>query len=203
MIDIEKINFGKMNGLIPAIVVDDNTSLVLMLGFMNEEALKISLDLGKVTFYSRDKKKIWTKGETSGNYLFVKKIVTDCDNDTVLVYANPAGNTCHTGEYSCFNLDKTESINFLEKLFHLIRERKVELPENSYTTKLFKSGENRIIQKVGEEAVEVVISAKNNDRKEIIDETSDLLYHLLVLLVEKNIKLAEIVQNLEIRHLKK
>ena len=200
MIEIERINFSKMDGLIPAVIVDYNTELVLMLGFMNREALEKTLESGKVTFFSRERKTIWTKGETSGNYLTLKNIIADCDNDTVLVYADPAGNSCHTGEYSCFNLDEKENIQFLRKLYNLVKERKIELPENSYTTKLFNSGENRIIQKVGEEAVEVLIAAKNNDKKEIIDESSDLLFHLFVLLAEKGIEFSEVVKNLQNRH---
>ena len=202
MIEIDKIDFEKMNGLIPAIIVDINTGFVLMLGFMNREALAKTLDSGKVTFYSRERKTLWTKGETSGNYLILKNILTDCDNDTVLVYAEPMGNTCHTGEYSCFNLAEKENIGFLNKLYDLIKSRKIKLPANSYTTKLFQSGENRIIQKVGEESVEVIIAAKNDDRKEIIEETSDLLFHLLVLLAEKKIEFSEVVENLIERHYK-
>ena len=128
------------------------------------------------------------------------RLKPDCDNDSLLIYAEPDGNTCHTGNYSCFNINKTDSIKFLEQLSKLIKERKERLPENSYTTKLFKEGENRIIQKFGEESVEVIIAAKNNDREEIINEVSDLIYHLLVLLEEKEIKLSDISANLEKRH---
>jgi phosphoribosyl-AMP cyclohydrolase / phosphoribosyl-ATP pyrophosphohydrolase len=202
MIDLSKLNFEKLNGLIPAVIVDYKTELVLMLGFMNKEALEITTKTKLVTFYSRTREEIWTKGKTSGNYLKLIDIKPDCDNDSLLVYAEPDGNTCHTGNYSCFNINKNDSIKFLEQLSTIIRERKEKLPENSYTTKLFKGGENRIIQKFGEESVETMIAAKNNDREEIINEVSDLIYHLLVLLEEKEIKLSEISENLEKRHKK-
>lgn len=199
MIDINSINFEKLNGLIPAIIVDDSTEKVLMLGFMNKEALQKTITTKLVTFFSRSRNALWIKGETSGNYLNLVSIKTDCDNDSVLIYANPQGPTCHLGNYSCFNVEK-DSIKFLEKLFDLIKERKKELPETSYTTKLFKSGSNRIIQKVGEEAIETVIAAKNRDKNEIINETSDLLYHLFVMLAEQDIELNEVVENLAKRH---
>lgn len=197
----DNLNFDKLNGLIPAIIVDEYSNQVLMLGFMNEEAYNKTAETGKVTFYSRTKNRLWTKGETSGNYLFVKKIVTDCDNDSLLIYVNPLGNTCHLGNYSCFGLEKN-STHFLNLLFNLIKQRKLELPENSYTTKLFLRGENRIIQKVGEEAIETVIAAKNNDKEEIINEVSDLIYHLFVMLVQKGIDINEISEKLIERHTK-
>jgi len=199
MINIDEIDFGKLNGLVPAIILDDTTGQVLMLGFMNEDALQKTIKTEKVTFYSRSKNRLWTKGETSQNYLLLKSIKVDCDNDTLLIHAEPQGPTCHTGDYSCFG-ETRENINWLLKLSDLIQKRKEELPEDSYTTKLFKSGENRIIQKVGEEAVETVIAAKNRDKKEIINETSDLIYHLLVMLAEQEIEFKEIVENLESRH---
>ena len=202
MIDLSKLNFEKLNGLIPAVVVDYKTDIVLMLGFMNKESLEKTIETKLVTFYSRTRKELWTKGKTSGNYLRLIGIKPDCDNDSLLINAEPDGNTCHTGNYSCFNIDKGESIKFLQQLAELIKERKKNLPENSYTTKLFKEGENRIIQKFGEESVEVMIAAKNNDREEIINEVSDLIYHLLVLLEEKEIKLSEISASLEKRHRK-
>ena len=202
MIDLSKLNFEKLSGLIPAVVVDNKTDLVLMLGFMNKESLEKTIETKLVTFFSRTRNKLWTKGETSGNYLRFIEIRPDCDNDALLIFAEPDGNTCHTGKYSCFGLNKTESIKFLQKLTEIIKERKEKLPENSYTTKLFKEGENRIIQKFGEEAVETMIAAKNNKREEIINEVSDLLYHLFVLLVEKEITLSEISSNLEKRHKK-
>ena len=202
MIDLSKLNFEKLSGLIPAVVVDNKTDLVLMLGFMNKESLEKTIETKLVTFFSRTRNKLWTKGETSGNYLRLIEMRPDCDNDALLIFAEPDGNTCHTGKYSCFDLNKIDSIKFLQKLTEIIKERKEKLPKNSYTTKLFKEGENRIIQKFGEEAVETMIAAKNNKREEIINEVSDLLYHLFVLLVEKEITLSKISSNLEKRHKK-
>jgi len=199
--NIDNLNFDKMNGLIPAIIIDEFTNQVLMLGFVNEESYNKTIETGKVTFYSRTKNRLWTKGETSGNYLIVKKIITDCDNDSLLIFVNPIGNTCHIGNYSCFGLEKN-STNFLKLLFDLIKQRKIELPDNSYTTKLFLQGENRIIQKVGEEAVETIIAAKNDDKDEIINEVSDLIYHLFVMLVQKGININEISDKLIERHTK-
>lgn len=198
--NINELNFKKLNGLVPAVVVDQNTDAVLMLGFMNKESLQKTIDTKLVTFFSRTRNVLWTKGETSGNFLKLVKIKPDCDNDSLLIYAEPEGNTCHTGKYSCFGVEKKSSISFLNELTEIIKDRKRNLPENSYTTKLFKDGENRIIQKVGEEAVEVLIAAKNNDREEVINEVSDLLFHLLVMLEEKKITLSEVVSNLENRH---
>ena len=198
--NINELNFAKLNGLIPAVVVDKNTDLVLMLGFMNKESLEKTIDMKLVTFFSRTRNELWTKGETSGNFLKLVEIRPDCDYDSLLIYADPEGNTCHTGKYSCFGVDKINSIQFLRKLSDIIKERKKNLPEDSYTTKLFKEGENRIIQKVGEEAVEALIAAKNNNREEIINEVSDLLFHLLVMLEEKKIELSDVVTNLQKRH---
>lgn len=203
MIDIDKLNFEKLNGLVPAVIIDNLTKKILMLGFMNIDALRQTLQSGKVTFYSRTKNRLWTKGETSGNYLYLVDIYSDCDNDSLLIYANPKGNTCHLDKYSCFDSVNSENgLEFLSELFSLIKLRKELLPENSYTTKLFQEGENRIIQKVGEEAVETVIAAKNNDKNEIINEVSDLIFHLFVMLVEKKIDFDEIVSNLIKRHKK-
>ena len=199
--DTSKINFDKLNGLVPAVVVDSNNDKILMLGFMNKEALQKTIETKLITFFSRTRNTLWTKGETSRNYLRLVDIKTDCDNDALLIYALPEGETCHLGRYSCFeDVNKTVSLNFLNVLFDLIKERKIKLPENSYTAKLFKEGENRIIQKVGEEAIETIIAAKNRDKKEIINEVSDLLYHLLVMLADSEIDLSDVVQNLEKRH---
>ena len=200
MIDITKINFNKLSGLVPAVIVDKNTDQVLMLGFMNKDAVEKTIELNKVTFFSRTKNRLWTKGETSNNYLNLVDILIDCDNDSLLIYTEPVGDTCHLEQYSCFGINKKSDKDFLEKLFKLIKTRKDELPENSYTTKLFKEGENRIIQKVGEEAVETIIAAKNRDKVEIINETSDLIYHLFVMLAEQEIEFDEVVGNLERRH---
>jgi phosphoribosyl-ATP pyrophosphohydrolase/phosphoribosyl-AMP cyclohydrolase len=196
---VEKLNFEKMNGLMPAIVVDNLNNQVLMLGFMNKAALNKTLETNLVTFFSRTRNTLWTKGVTSGNYLRLINIKTDCDNDALLIYAIPDGNTCHTGNYSCFNIPNTGSLSFLLELFNLIKSRKNELPENSYTSELFKSGADRIIQKVGEEAVETLIAAKNREKTEVINEVSDLIYHLFVMLVEQEIEVGEIVANLKKR----
>lgn len=204
--DKSKIDFSKNAGLVPAIVVDYLTGQVLMLGFMNREALDKTIETKLVTFYSRTRKTLWTKGETSGNYLHLIDIKTDCDNDALLIYAKPDGVTCHLGNYSCFGNEKSNlayrqtGTNFFDYLFELIKHRKAELPDDSYTTKLFKSGLNRIVQKVGEEAVETIIAAKNHDKSEIINEVSDLIYHLFVMLVEEEIDLQEVVNNLVERH---
>ncbi len=196
---IEKLNFEKMSGLIPAVIVDNTTGQVLMLGFMNKAALEKTFETKLVTFFSRTRNTLWTKGVTSGNYLHLVDVKPDCDNDTLLIYANPDGNTCHTGKYSCFDIPKISSPSFLNQLFDLIKDRKTNLPERSYTSDLFKSGANRIIQKVGEEAIETVIAAKNRDRKEIIDESSDLIYHLFVMLAEQGIEFSDVVDNLKKR----
>jgi phosphoribosyl-AMP cyclohydrolase / phosphoribosyl-ATP pyrophosphohydrolase len=202
MISPDKLNFDRLNGLIPAVIIDNITNTVLMVGFMNKESLNITNSTGKVTFYSRSRKKIWTKGETSGNFLHVMEMKSDCDDDTLLIKVIPDGNTCHTGDYSCFKEEQYPGIIFLNELYNIIQSRKKNLPEHSYTTKLFREGEDRIIQKVGEEAVETIIAAKNKDKKDLINETSDLLYHLFVMLVEKGIPLTDIADNLHKRHKK-
>ncbi len=201
MIKTNNLNYEKLGGLIPSIVIDINTRCVLMLGFMNEEALTKSIESKRVTFFSRSKNRLWVKGETSGNYLNLIDIKIDCDNDSLLVYAEPVGPTCHTGEYSCFGKDIKKNNDFIHELFSLLKTRKKDLPDNSYTTSLFKKGINQIAQKVGEEAVETVIAAKNNDRNELINETSDLVYHLFVLLIEQGIEFDEIVDCLKNRHI--
>jgi len=182
-------------GLIPAIVQDSSTMQVLMLGFMNEEAYKKTIQTGKVTFWSRERKCIWQKGETSGNFLEVTEIKKDCDNDSLLILANPKGPTCHTGKYSCFG-NKEPNALFLKELFSIIKSRKEKMPKNSYTTSLFEKGINEIVKKVGEESVEVIIAAKSESRKRVIEESGDLLYHLLVLLAEKEIDLEEVIKEL-------
>ncbi len=199
MIEIEKLNFEKFAGLIPAIIINEETNQVLMLGFMNREALQKTIETNLVTFFSRTRNCLWTKGETSGNYLSLVEITQDCDNDTLLISAKPSGPVCHTGADTCFDR-KENNLFFLNKLESIIAKRKAQMPQNSYTTKLFKEGSNRIIQKVGEEAIETVIAAKNNDRLELINESSDLIFHLMVLLAEKNISLDEIALNLKNRH---
>lgn len=200
--EVDTLDFQKNNGLIPAIIQDATSFQVLMLGYMNKEALKKTLDEGRVTFFSRTKQQLWTKGETSGNYLDVIDFQQDCDNDTLLILAKPHGPTCHTGEESCFyrkDFKPETKLNFLTKLEDLIISRKEQMPKHSYTTTLFKDGIDKIAQKVGEEAVETVIEAKNKNHN-LVDEVSDLIYHLLVLLVAKGVPLQSIVENLENRH---
>lgn len=203
MIEIEKINFEKLNGLVPAIVIDKSTQQVLMLGFMNKEALLMTMEKKKVVFYSRTKNTLWLKGETSKNYLNVDSISPDCDNDTLLIYANPEGPICHTGSYSCFKNVEKNNFLFLDYLYELVKARKKELPEKSYTSKLFKEGSDRIIQKVGEESVETIIAAKNRDKAELMSESADLIFHLFVMLAEQNIEFSEIISVLEKRHSEK
>ena len=194
------IDFEKGNGLVPAIIQDAATLRVLMLGYMSREAYEKTLTEGKVTFYSRKRKCLWTKGETSGNYLYVKEIKPDCDADSLLILVSPAGPVCHTGADTCFSESNREPLAFLLQLQDLIRKRKNEMPEDSYTTRLFREGLSRIARKVGEEAVELVIEALHTDDKKFREEAADLLYHLLVLLVQKDIPLEEIVEELESRH---
>lgn len=206
MIDIENVDFAKGNGLVPAIVQDADSFQVLMLGYMNREALQATLEKKRVTFYSRSKERLWTKGETSGNYLELVDLQGDCDNDAILVLANPKGPTCHTGEETCFfEKDFAPSgskLDFLTELEALILDRKESMPEDSYTTYLFKKGIDKIAQKVGEEAVETVIEAKNDKKKKFTGEVADLLFHLMVLLVEKDISLNKVVKRLKKRHKK-
>ncbi len=197
------VNYEKGNELIPAVIQDDKTNKVLMLGYMNEEALTKTKEIGKVTFFSRSKNRLWTKGETSENYLLVKDIKMDCDLDTILIKATPKGPTCHTGADTCFNEVNTKQSDFLFQLEKIISDRKENPSEKSYTSSLFKSGINKIAQKVGEEATEVVIDAMDNNRERLKEETADLLYHLLVLLAEKEISLFDVSELLEKRHTKK
>lgn len=195
------IDFEKMNGLVPAIVQDNGTMKVLMLGFMNEEAYRKTMDTGKVTFYSRTRKCLWTKGETSGNYLNVVSVAVDCDNDTLLVKAVPEGPVCHTGADTCWGEDNVANpLSFLSVLQDLVEKRHEEMPEGSYTTSLFKDGVNRIAQKVGEEALETVIEAVNGSDERLIYEASDMFYHLIVLLTEKGLRIEQIAEELQKRH---
>lgn len=194
------LDFDKLNGLVPAIIQDAISNRVLMLGFMNQEAYDKTISSNLVTFYSRTKNRLWTKGEESGNFLDVVKIIVDCDNDTLLIKAKPRGPVCHTGADTCFEEKNTSSTLFLDYLQELIYQRKQEMPEGSYTTKLFTKGINKIAQKVGEEAVELVIEAKDQNDHLFLNEAADLMYHLLVLLAAKNYKLSDVVQVLEERH---
>lgn len=194
-----KINYEKYaDGLVPAIVQDIRTDKVLMLGFMNGEAFEKTQKSGKAVFFSRSRQRLWTKGETSGNFLEVKEISLDCDADTILIRAVPSGAVCHTGADTCFN-EKNESENFLFELEKVIQDRKQSADETSYTSKLFAKGLNKIAQKVGEEAVELIIEAKDENKELFKAEAADLLYHFLVLLAEKNIRLDEVLETLKVR----
>ena len=200
-IDI-KVDFEKYaDGLVPAIIQDAKTEKVLMLGFMNEAALTETKSIGKVTFYSRSKQRLWTKGEESGNFLLLESIAVDCDNDTLLIKANPVGPVCHTGADTCWN-EKNESKNFLFYLEEIIEHRSKATPETSYTAKMLAKGINKVAQKVGEEAVELVIEAKDNDKELFLGEAADLLFHYLLLLKAKDYKLHEVLEVLQNRHKK-
>lgn len=193
-----KINFTKGNGLVPVIIQDNNTLQVLMLGYMNEEAYEKTKADKKVTFFSRSKNRLWTKGEESGNFLKVKDIQIDCDNDTILIKAKPAGPTCHTGTTSCFKEDTPKG--FIYKLENIISKKIDKDDKKSYTNKLYKRGINKVAQKVGEEAVELVIEAKDNDPDLFKNEAADLMYHYLILLKAKGFKLEDIESILKKRN---
>lgn len=193
-------DFNKGDGLIPAIIQDASTDKVLMLGYMNEEAFLKTQSEKKVTFFSRTKNRLWTKGEESKNFLHVVDILLDCDNDTFLVKATPAGPTCHTGADTCWGEENEDSLKFLGYLQDFLQERKRTMPKDSYTTKLFKKGVNKISQKVGEEAVEMIIDATNGTDENMIYEGADLMYHLIVLLVHKGYGLEDLVKELKKRH---
>ena len=195
-----ELDFDKMNGLIPAVIQDNETRKVLMLGFMNEDAYRKTVETGTVTFFSRTKKRLWTKGEESGHFLNVVSIKSDCDNDTLLIMVNPVGPVCHTGTDTCWGEKNEEPIMFLKNLQDFIDRRHVEMPEGSYTTSLFKSGVNKMAQKVGEEAVETVIEATNGTGDRLIYEGADLIYHLIVLLTSKGYSLEDLARELQERH---
>jgi len=197
-----KVAFDKnKDGLVPAIIQDSTTKNVLMLGYMNEDALNKTMETGKVTFYSRSKKRIWQKGEESGNFLDLVNVEIDCDNDTLLITANPVGPTCHKGSDTCWNKDNVQNFGFLTQLEAIIRDRKENNGnKTSYVSSLFKSGINKIAQKVGEEAVETVIEAKDDNEKLFLEESADLLFHYLILLQAKGHLLNDVVNILKSRH---
>lgn len=196
-----EIDFDKMNGLVPAIVQYAVTKNVLMLGFMNKEAYDKTVETKKVTFWSRSRNTLWTKGETSGNYLNLVSIENDCDKDTLLVKVHPDGPTCHTGTDTCWGEDNTANpLLFLTELQDFIEKRHEEMPEGSYTTSLFKDGLNRMAQKVGEEALEAVIEAVNGTDERLIYEASDMFYHLIVLLTSKGLRIEDVAKELMVRH---
>lgn len=196
-----EIDFEKQGGLVPAIIQDSITNNVLMLGYMNQEAYEQTIKTGKVTFWSRSRQYLWTKGETSGNFLNLVSIKSDCDNDTLLVRVNPVGPACHLGTDTCWG-EKNEAnpLLFLTELQDFINKRHEEMPEGSYTTSLFKDGLNRMAQKVGEEALEAVIEATNGTNERLIYEASDMFYHLIVLLTSKGLRIENIAQELQVRH---
>lgn len=198
-----KIDFEKVNGLVPAIIQDAESNVVLMLGYMNQEALDVSLKTKKVTFFSRTKGRLWTKGETSGNYLILESLKLDCDNDTLLIKAKPLGPVCHTGNDTCFSEVNNSKTLFLDTLRQIIKDRKNNPNEQSYTASLFAAGINKVAQKVGEEAVEIVIEAKDDNKDLFLGEAADLLFHYLVLLEAKEIELDEVIEVLMDRHHKK
>ncbi len=194
------INFDKMKGLVPAIIQDARTQKVLMLGFMNEEAYQKTVETGLVTFYSRTRQTLWTKGETSGNTLKVCEILNDCDQDTLLIKAIPAGPVCHTGADTCWNEKNENPVQFLVELQRFIEKRHEEMPEGSYTTSLFRDGCHRMAQKVGEEALEAVIEAVACNDERLVYEASDMLYHLIVLLTSKGLSIEDLARELQERH---
>ena len=195
-----QLDFEKMGGLLPAIIQDNQTNKVLMLGFMNSEALEKTREIGKVTFFSRTKNRLWTKGEESGNFLQVVSIAEDCDHDTLLIKVNPVGPVCHTGADTCFGEKNQEDVLFLKYLQDFIARRRQEMPEGSYTTSLFNKGIGRMAQKVGEEAVETVIEAMDGNDERLLYESSDLLYHLIVLLTYKGYRIEDLANELKSRH---
>lgn len=195
---MEPIDFNKGNGLVPVVIQDYNTLQVLMMGYMNEEAFKKTQDDGKVTFFSRSKNRLWTKGETSGNFLIVKEITIDCDNDTLLIKVNPAGPVCHSGSKSCFGEETPKG--FIYELEQIVNQRIDDDIQDSYTNKIFRKGINKVAQKVGEEAVELVIESKDDNPDLFKNEAADLLYHLLILLKAKGTELSEIEEVLLKRH---
>ncbi|MBT4760578.1 MAG: bifunctional phosphoribosyl-AMP cyclohydrolase/phosphoribosyl-ATP diphosphatase HisIE [Bdellovibrionaceae bacterium] len=198
--DLQNVDWEKVDQLLPVVVQDSSTLQVLMLGYMSPEALEKTLELNKITFWSRTKKRLWTKGESSGNALILESLVLDCDSDTLLATVSPIGPTCHLETTSCFGADIAPGIGFLAKLNNLIIDRYEKKPKDSYTTHLFNKGLDKIAQKVGEEAVETVIASKNKNDEEFIGEVSDLIFHLFVLLKSRDIKLSQILGCLRGRH---
>lgn len=195
---MEDIKFDD-KGLVPAIVQDAETGAVLMLGYMNRESLAMTMESGKVCFFSRSRQKLWTKGEESGNFLYVREVKADCDRDALLVKATPAGPTCHTGTDTCWG-EKNEDVDFLFFLQRFLQRRKDDSPEESYTARLISRGINKVAQKVGEEAVELVIEAKDDNEELFLNEAADLMYHYLVLLIAKGYGLEDVIRVLKSRH---
>lgn len=202
-IDVSSLNFEKLNGLIPAVIQDSTTNLVLMVGFMNKESLELTLKKKRVVFFSRTKNRLWEKGEISGNYLEVEDVAVDCDNDSLLIKVKPNGPVCHTGDFSCFKDDEIENLSFLVELSSLLLSRKKTLPKGSYTTSLFEDGQKQILAKIKEESGEVIQAAEKETKKRLIEESADLIFHLMVLLTFKGLSIDDVVGELEARSDKK
>ena len=201
--DIPKLDWSKSDGLIPAIVQHARSGAVLMLGYMNRDALRLTLEKGRVTFFSRSKQRLWEKGETSGHYLSVVDVSADCDSDTLLVLADPQGPACHKGTATCFPERPTlasEGLAFLGELESIIAQRLTEKPESSYTARLFAAGPSRMAQKVGEEGVEVALAAVGTDDEQLVNEVADLIYHLMLILKSRTLSLGQVARELESRH---
>ncbi|MDA9555903.1 bifunctional phosphoribosyl-AMP cyclohydrolase/phosphoribosyl-ATP diphosphatase HisIE [Vibrio sp.] len=200
----ERIDWNKVDGLVPAVIQDFQSSQVLMMGYMNQDALKKTYETGNVTFFSRTKERLWTKGETSGNVLQLVNVSLDCDNDTLLVKVRPIGPTCHTGTTTCWDADKAEETQWvwLHQLEQLLAERKNADPDSSYTAHLYSRGTKRISQKVGEEGVEVALAATSGDKAELVCESADLIYHLMVLLQDQGLSMDVVINKLKERHAK-
>jgi phosphoribosyl-ATP pyrophosphohydrolase/phosphoribosyl-AMP cyclohydrolase len=201
--NINDLAWKKMDGLLPAIIQDANSNAVLMLGYMNQEALQKTIETKEVTFFSRSKNQLWTKGETSGNKLELVRILTDCDKDTLLIFANPIGPVCHTGVKTCFGEPASPHLEFIITLEKIIRSRQQDAHQNSYVTKLFEDGIPRIAQKVGEEAIEVALASIHKNKAEFCEEVADLLFHMLVILQARDLSLSDILKVLKTRHEKR
>ncbi len=201
MIDINTLDWAKGNGILPAIVQDAQDLRVLMLGYMNQEALAKTLETGYITFFSRSKQRLWVKGETSGNALDFVSMDIDCDRDTILIKSRPHGPVCHTGTPTCFGDNEDTALPFLGRLFSIIKQRNQERPEGSYTTKLFEAGKSRIAQKVGEEGVELSLAHIKGDKDEILNESADLLFHIMVLLEDAELNIIDVCKILKQRHI--
>ena len=199
-IDIDQVDWEKGEGLVPAVIQDVHNGHVLMLGYMNQTALRHTVNSGRVTFFSRSKNRLWTKGETSGNWIDYVRGEMDCDSDTILIQARPHGPICHTGSISCFNNTAPDNTQFLGQLGMLIADRHAAMPAGSYTTSLFSGGKARIAQKVGEEGVELALARMKDDRTEIANEAADLLFHIIVLLQDAGLKLGDVIKVLEERY---
>lgn len=201
-VDIEALDWDKVDGMMPAIMQDQASGKVLMMGYMSKDALAKTLEIGKATFFSRTRNVLWTKGETSGHYLDVQSVHVDCDKDTLLFQVNPRGSVCHLGTETCFSDDQGSDLGFLAALANVIEERKATLHEDSksYTAQLLRDGRARVAQKVGEEGVEVALAQMKEDKDEIVSESADLVYHLMILLAQNDLSLGDVVQKLESRH---